>query len=170
LARFDESFFLKLIETRVSAAGRRLAPSAFLDVVLDRHYIGVSDPGRNHPEKTLIVDGERAFDYVYDYGDDWRCVVVLEATAPMIRGLAYPRLVEGARRGPPEDVGGPWSYSEFLEAIADPKHERHTELLEWCGGDFDPQQLNFTEINRSLTSRRAKPPFRAPALSRCQNL
>src|SRR5258708_17861443 len=39
--------------------------------------------------------------------------------------------------GPPEDVGGPWGYDEFLEAIADAQHERHKELLEWCGGDFD---------------------------------
>jgi hypothetical protein len=108
--------------------------------------------GRKVKLATLIDDGERAFEYVYDYGDEWRCVVVLEAAAAMIPGLAYPRLIEGARRGPPEDVGGPWGYGEFLEAIADPKHKRHAELLEWCGGDFDPQQLNITEINRSLAS------------------
>jgi hypothetical protein len=108
--------------------------------------------GRKLKLSRLIDDGERAFDYVYDYGDDWRCVVVLEAAAPMVPGLAYPRLVEGARRGPPEDVGGPCGYGEFLEAIADPNHERHAELLEWCGGDFDPEQLNITEINRSLAS------------------
>jgi hypothetical protein len=109
--------------------------------------------GRKLTLSKLIDDGrERAFDYVYDYGDDWRCVVVLEAIAPMIPGVVYPRLVEGARRGPPEDVGGPWGYGEFLEAIADPKHDRHAELLEWCGGNFDAQQLNITEINRSLAS------------------
>jgi Plasmid pRiA4b ORF-3-like protein len=108
--------------------------------------------GRKLKLSRLIDDGERAFEYVYDYGDEWRCVVVLEATAPMIPGFAYPRLVEGARRGPPEDVGGPWGFGELLEAIADHKHERHAELLEWCGGDFDPQQLNITEINGSLAS------------------
>jgi hypothetical protein len=31
-------------------------------------------------------------------------------------------------------------------------HKRHGELLEWCGGNFDAQQLNITEINRSLAS------------------
>jgi Plasmid pRiA4b ORF-3-like protein len=71
---------------------------------------------------------------------------------PMIPSVTYPRLVEGARRGPPEDVGGPWGYGEFLEAIADKKHERHKELLEWCGGDFDPQQFDIDEINRRLAS------------------
>jgi hypothetical protein len=78
--------------------------------------------------------------------------VVLEAVAPAIPGVNYPRLVEGARRGPPEDVGGPWGYGEFLQAIVDPKHERHTELLEWCGGGFDPQQFDIDEINRRLAS------------------
>ena len=37
--------------------------------------------------------------------------------------------VEG--RCPPEDVGGPLGYEEFLEAIADPHHDRHAELHEW---------------------------------------
>ena len=67
-------------------------------------------------------------------------------------GVSYPRVTEGARRGPPDDVGGPWGYREFLEAIADPKHERHKELLEWSGGDFDPQQFDIDEINRRLAS------------------
>jgi hypothetical protein len=101
---------------------------------------------------TALVDGERVFQYLYDYGDGWCCVVVLEAVVPAVTGVAYPRLVEGARRGPPEDVGGPWGYGEFLEAIADSKHERHKELLEWCGGDFDPQQFDIDEINRRLAS------------------
>jgi Plasmid pRiA4b ORF-3-like protein len=70
----------------------------------------------------------------------------------MIPGVSYPHLVEGARCGPPEDVGGPWGYGEFLDAIEDSKHERHTELLEWSGGDFDPQQFDVDEINRRLTS------------------
>src|SRR5215470_3620157 len=96
--------------------------------------------------------GERVFQYLYDYGDGWCCVVVLEAIAPTVPGVVYPRLVEGARHGPPEDVGGPSGYGEFLEAIADPKHERHAELLEWCGGDFDPQQFNVNEINRRIAS------------------
>jgi hypothetical protein len=106
--------------------------------------------GRKLKVSALAIDGERAFEYVYDYGDNWCCVVVLEAIAPASPGVAYPRLIEGARRGPPEDVGGPWGYIEFLEAIADPKHERHKELREWIGGDFDPHRFGLNEINRAL--------------------
>jgi hypothetical protein len=99
---------------------------------------------------TLAIDGERVFDYVYDYGDNWCCVVVLEAIAPVVPGVSYPRLIEGARRGPPEDVGGPWGYNEFLEAIANPKHERHQELRQWSGEDFDPTKFDADEINHTL--------------------
>src|SRR5712671_3053157 len=45
--------------------------------------------------------------------------------------LRYPRCIAGKRACPPEDCGGPWDYAEFLEAIRDPKHERHEELPEW---------------------------------------
>ena len=78
---------------------------------------------------TALVDGERVFQYLYAYGDGWCCVVVLEAVVPAVTGVAYPRLVEGARRGPPEDVGGPWGYGEFLEAIAE-KSATRFELKE----------------------------------------
>ena len=52
--------------------------------------------------------------------------------------MLYPRLIEVSGRCPPEDCGGPWGYAELLEAIKDPKHERHAELTEWIGYDFDP--------------------------------
>jgi Plasmid pRiA4b ORF-3-like protein len=53
-------------------------------------------------------------------------------------GVVYPRLIEATGRCPPEDIGGPWGYAEFLNAIRDPKHERHVELKEWIAYDFDP--------------------------------
>jgi len=143
-----------VIQTVMGWADYHLHHFQFADVMY-----GVPSPedremndGRKIKLSTALVDGERAFQYLYDYGDGWCCIVVLEAVAPTVPGTVYPRLVEGARRGPPEDVGGPWGYGEFLEAIADPKHERHAELLEWCGGDFDPQQFDIDKINRRLAS------------------
>jgi hypothetical protein len=43
--------------------------------------------GRKLKLSALAIDGERAFEYVYDYGDNWRCVVVLEAIAPARPGV-----------------------------------------------------------------------------------
>ena len=67
---------------------------------------------------TLAEEGDRLFEYVYDYGDNWCCAIVIEALQPALPDVVYPRLIEGARRGPPEDIGGAWGYAEFLEAIA----------------------------------------------------
>jgi hypothetical protein len=79
------------------------------------------------------------FKYEYDFGDGWLHDLLFEGSPPNDVGRKYPVCLGGARACPPEDVGGVWGYAEFLEAIADPKHERHGELLEWIGGEFDPE-------------------------------
>jgi hypothetical protein len=68
----------------------------------------------------LPKEGYRIFEYFYEYRDNWRIALVLEAIPSALPGIVYAGLVEGACRGPPEDVGGPSSYSDFLEAIVDP--------------------------------------------------
>jgi hypothetical protein len=37
--------------------------------------------------------------------------------------------------------GGPWGYADTLVALADPKHERHAEILEWFSEAFDRTSL-----------------------------
>jgi Plasmid pRiA4b ORF-3-like protein len=61
----------------------------------------------------------------------------------------HPRCVAGARSGPPEDIVGIWGYEEYLEAIANPKHKRHDEFMEWNGG-WDAEKFSVTEINEAL--------------------
>ena len=81
----------------------------------------------------------------------------------------YPQLVRAAGRCPPEDVGGPPGYAEFLEAIADPEHEEHEHLLTWCGGAFDPNDPGLDRILGDLDrlARRWAPRPRQPkAISR----
>nr|WP_246661428.1 plasmid pRiA4b ORF-3 family protein [Rhizobium sp. MHM7A] len=64
---------------------------------------------------------------------------------------------EATGRCPPEDVGGPWGYQEFREALADPAHERHAELTEWWGAkDFDPNNAAFADLNRAVENLAAK--------------
>jgi hypothetical protein len=68
----------------------------------------------------------------------WEHDILVEKILPRQEGAPYPIVLEGKRACPPEDVGGPWGYTEYLEAIRDPNHERHNEMLEW-GGEFDPE-------------------------------
>lgn len=75
-------------------------------------------------------------------------------------GVLYPRLTEATGHCPPEEVGGPWGYAEFLEAIDDPNHERYAEFREWIGDDFDPNVVDAealaNEVARSHNAGRAK--------------
>jgi hypothetical protein len=94
----------------------------------------------------------RCFDYLYDFGDSWHHVVVVEDQHPH-PGIA-PTLIhcsDGANACPPEDVGGTHGYSEFLEAIADSDHEDHDRLIRWVGGQFDPRQFDLDATNLALS-------------------
>jgi hypothetical protein len=90
------------------------------------------------------------FTYEYDFGDSWQHEIVLEKTLEPEPKVKYPRCIEGERACPPEDVGGVWGYAEFLEAIADPKHESHRDMKEWIGGRFDPEKFSADEVNEEL--------------------
>jgi len=94
--------------------------------------------------------------YEYDFGDSWRHSILLEAEAPAEPGVAYPRCVDGARKCPPEDCGGPYRFDEFLEAISDPSHEEHDELLQWCGGSFDAEEFDPEDIRFDDPDERRK--------------
>lgn len=92
----------------------------------------------------------------YDFGDGWEHDIVVEAISRAEPGTTYPRCATGERACPPEDCGGPWGYQELLEARADPKHERHEELVEWIGDDFDPAAFDpqaVTDLVQSVRPR-----------------
>lgn len=100
--------------------------------------------------------GAKSFKYLYDFGDGWEHSIKIERTFPAV-GTEGPMLLEATGHCPPEDVGGPWGYQEFREALADPAHERHAEILEWWGSsDYDPAAANFSQLNKAVDDLAAK--------------
>lgn len=87
--------------------------------------------------------------YEYDFGDGWRHEILFEGFPSVDSKVKYPRCVQGERACPPEDCGGPWGYADYLAAIADPRHERHEELLEWRG-PFDPEAFDVNEATKEM--------------------
>jgi len=100
---------------------------------------------------TLTERGIERFLYLYDFGDNWRHDITIEAVRDGEAGTDYPIFVGGARRAPPEDVGGTSGFMEFLEAVLDPTHEEHRRMLEWYGKPFDPEDIDERRIRMILS-------------------
>jgi hypothetical protein len=123
--------------------GRRYGmPSlfGFDDDLLDGSKSTLSDL---HPAKGR----KNRWIYEYDFGDSWRHEVVFEGLAE--NGAECPTCVEGERACPPEDTGGPWGFVDYLAALADPKHERHREMLEWRG-PFDAEEFDVKKVSGEM--------------------
>ena len=88
--------------------------------------------------------------YAYDFGDGWEHDVSVEKVLGRQPGSRYPCCVAGRRACPPEDVGGPWGYQDFLAAVSNPGHAEHGQSVEWVGGSFDPAEFHLEDVNEAL--------------------
>ena len=98
-----------------------------------------------------VIPGEKfKFSYLYDFGDSWEHEVLVEKVLVADSEIDYPICITAKRACPPEDCGGSCGYESFLEAIQDPEHPEHEEMLEWVGGTFDPEDPALDEANHQL--------------------
>jgi hypothetical protein len=100
--------------------------------------IGIPDPEdlhHVHDGKKLKLDRVipqlKKFKYIYDFGDLWEHVVVLEKTEAS--DLKRATLLGGEGACPPEDCGGPAQYEQVKLALANPNHEEHDNYRTWLG-------------------------------------
>jgi hypothetical protein len=122
-------------------------------------YFGTHDLGLDEPkiedERQVRLDqiAPKVRDrliYEYDFGDSWEHEVVVEKILPPEKDAEYPRCIAGTLARPPEDVGGVWGYHDFLEAVRNPRHPEHAEMVEWVGGEFDPKRFDLAGVNGML--------------------
>ena len=133
-----------LFEIRARDVGWGIPSPDWPDGPLDARKVKLIDVLEDAGTKTLR--------YLYDYGDGWEHTIKVERMIPADTNIAYPRLIEASGRCPPEDVGGPWGYAEMLEALADPDHERHAEIREWVGDDFDPHAFDAEPLRANVAA------------------
>ena len=94
--------------------------------------------------------------YTYDFGDGWEHGIVLEKGLPVEPNMAYPLCTGGRGACPPEDCGGIGGFYNLLEALQNPRHPQHEELLEWVGEEYDPEKFSIEAINRILHGRKKR--------------
>jgi hypothetical protein len=96
-----------------------------------------------------IPRAQRKFVYEYDFGDGWKHEITVERVNRDAIDTA-PTCVDGSRRGPLEDSGGPIGYMRLQRILANPRHREHEEMKDWAG-DFDPAAaFDLTEVNGRL--------------------
>ncbi|GAG78992.1 unnamed protein product, partial [marine sediment metagenome] len=101
-------------------------------------------------------EGNRKAEYIYDFGDDWHHAMTLEKKLPRDEKIKYPRCIAGKRACPPEDCGGVGGYYNLLEIISNPAHEEYEEMMEWLGGEYDPEAFNHVKIEFDNPEERLK--------------
>jgi hypothetical protein len=102
----------------------------------------------------LNLQEKQKFLYVYDFGDNWEHVILVEKILPMDEKTPYPTCIAGKRSGPPEDCGGPWGYMDLLDVLNDPNDPEYEDRVEWVGDDFDSELFDTEEISVRLRSIR----------------
>jgi hypothetical protein len=101
---------------------------------------------------TLVERGVSELLYTYDFGDDWQHRVIVEEVLDAQPGTDYPTFIDGERTAPPEDVGGPPGFMDFVEAMAKPRHPQRKDLVRWYGGPFNPVDFGAERIAESIRS------------------
>jgi len=100
----------------------------------------------------VIVDPSQVLEYIYDFGDSWlHRVEVLDMSVEADPGW-IPYLVDGARRGPPEDCGGVSGYRQLIEALRTPYDDLDEDgrsFVDWAG-DFDPEDYSVSQARHAL--------------------
>ncbi|AUJ63508.1 hypothetical protein B9057_03920 [Aestuarium zhoushanense] len=115
---------------------------------------------------TLVDRGVTELLYTYDFGDDWQHRVIVEEVIEATPGTDYPLFIDGERTAPPEDVGGPPGFMDFVEAMAKTRHPQRKDLVRWYGGPFNPVDFGADRIAESIRSIAQKRKAALEALER----
>ena len=93
---------------------------------------------------------KQIFTYIYDFGDNWEHIILIEKTLERDPSKKYPFCIAAKRNCPPEDCGGIWGYENLLKILQNKNHKEHKEMLDWVGGKFDSEHFDLEEVNKNL--------------------
>jgi hypothetical protein len=124
--------------------------------IVGETYYAIPSPEDPWPRETKnerrarlfqLAPAEKArFIYEYDFGDSWRHEIVVEKILNPEKIPEHPVCLGGRRSRPPEDCGGIGGYYDFVEAVSNPEHPEHDGMLDWAGGEFDPEEDKVADL------------------------
>ncbi len=93
---------------------------------------------------------KKKFDYVYQFK------ITLQDTKPPIwRRIQVPETYTfyDLHVAIQDAMGG---YEDFIKIIKNPKHKEYEDMLEWAGGEFDPEHFDPEEVMFDDPAKRRK--------------
>jgi len=103
----------------------------------------------------LLSVGVKQFEYSYDFGDGWDHVIEVENQLPVVANRnTWPMCIAGENACPPEDVGGPPGYMDFIEAMGSTTHPQHGDMWIWWGAPFDAAGFSLNDANIAIRNLR----------------
>lgn len=87
--------------------------------------------------------------YNYDFGDDWIHEITLTEIVEDYK-YNYPQCLMAEGDAPPEDVGGPYGFAQFLRVLSDPEDPEYKDIKRWAYG------VHWSPLNMDLINRRLK--------------
>lgn len=117
------------------------APDDELDYMIDERKITLTQ---------ILPRPGSQLAWVYDFGDYWQHGMVVESIDAPKEGAPAAAVLDGAGACPPDDCGGVAGYEHLLDVLADQRHEEYEGLIEWLGGEFDPEAFDLEEVNKRV--------------------
>ncbi|MGB6522041.1 MAG: SEC-C metal-binding domain-containing protein [Candidatus Cybelea sp.] len=110
--------------------------------------LGFGDEREEDERKVRLHDlrlrTRSSFRYEYDFGDGWSHRVTVERIDAAESNQRYPACIGGRHACPPEDVGGPRGYLDFIDSP-----ERQAQFG-YKPGTFDSEAFDIDDINEGL--------------------
>jgi hypothetical protein len=126
----------------------------------DKEAIGIPDPYDEmivHEAKDILLNtifkkkGDK-YKYVYDFGDHWQHLILLEST--LDKEPEWSVCLNGENECPPEDVGGTSGYDAMVKCFAAGPENEKKEYRTWLGlkpkENWNPIYFSAREANKRL--------------------
>lgn len=107
----------------------------------------------------FIDRGIKRFEYIYDFGDQWKHLIVLGKPRLIDSPMKSAKLLGGARCAPVEDMSGTYAYDQYLDyidsrGISDSEHVHDHDddnPLSWLiERRFDPEAFDEMDLQAKL--------------------
>lgn len=113
----------------------------------DYDYPNLEDEASVYLRDLELEKGDK-FSYLYDFGDSWEHLLVVEKVTD--GALSAPSCLMGENACPPEDCGGIWGYKGLLKILKNPKHPEYESWQEWLPPGFNPASFYIDIVNFEL--------------------